>query len=65
MSKKLLLASTIGAVAKSLSQVCESNDAVVAHFEQGEDLIRELVEGKYDALLVEHNFLEASLCVLL
>jgi adenylate cyclase len=60
VSKKLLLASTIGAVAKSLSQVCESNDAVVAHFKQGEDLIRELVEGKYDALLVEHNFLEGE-----
>ncbi len=60
MSKRLLLASTIGAVAKSLSQVCESNQARVSHFKPGDDLIKELVEGQHDALLVEHNFLEGE-----
>lgn len=60
MSKRVLLASTIGAVAKSLTQVCEANQGTVSSFRQGEDLIKELVEGKHDALLVEHNFLEGE-----
>ena len=56
MSKRVLLASTIGAVAKSLSLVCESNQATVSHFKPRENLIHELIEAKHDALLVEHNF---------
>ena len=60
MSKRVLIASTIGAVAKSLSQVCESNQATVSHFMQGENLIHELVEGKHNALFVEYNFLEGE-----
>ena len=57
MNKRVLLASTIGAIAKRLADVCERNGATPTLFEQGASVIRELENGNYELFLVEHNFL--------
>lgn len=60
MSKRVLIASTIGAIAKSLVQVCDRNGATATVFAQGSSIVKELVKGKYEVFLVEYNFLEGE-----
>ena len=60
MSKRVLLASTIGAVAKSLGDVCRANDATVFFLDQGREPLKELLEGEHEVFLVEYNFLEGE-----
>ena len=60
MSKRILVASTIGAVAKNLGQLCEKHGGQVSYFDQGKSLLKQLIEGKYELLLVELNFIEGE-----
>ena len=60
MSKKVLLASTIGAIASRLAEVCEKNGAATTLFNQGGSIIKELQNGNYRLFLVEHNFLSGE-----
>ena len=60
MSKRILVASTIGAVAKNLGQICEKHGGQVSYFDQGKSLLKQLIEGKYELLLVELNFIEGE-----
>ncbi|MEC8777398.1 MAG: hypothetical protein VXX28_00080, partial [Verrucomicrobiota bacterium] len=60
MSKRVLVASTIGAVAKSLGGLCENHGGQVTYFEQGKGLLRQLIDGKYEVLMLELNFIEGE-----
>ena len=60
MSKRVLVASTIGAVAKSLGGLCENHGGQVTYFEQGKSLLRQLIDGKYEVLMLELNFIEGE-----
>ena len=55
-----MVASTIGAVAKNLGQLCEKHGGQVSYFDQGKSLLKQLIEGKYELLLVELNFIEGE-----
>jgi hypothetical protein len=57
MSKRVLVASTIGAVAKSLGDLCENHGGDVIYFDQGKSLCRQLIDGKYEVLMLELNFI--------
>ncbi len=60
MSKKVLLASTIGAIANRLAEVCEKNGATTTLINQGGSIVKELQNGNYGLFLVEHNFLSGE-----
>ena len=60
MSKRVLVASTIGAVAKSLGDLCEKHGGHVTYFEQGKSLLKQLIDGKYEVLMIELNFIEGE-----
>ena len=60
MSKRVLVASTIGAVAKSLGGLCENHGGQVTYFEQGKSFLKQLIEGKYEVLMLELNFIEGE-----
>ena len=60
MSKRVLVASTIGAVAKSLGGLCEKHGGHVTYFEQGKSLLKQLIDGKYEVLMIELNFIEGE-----
>ena len=55
-----MVASTIGAVAKNLGQLCEKHGGQVSYFDQAKSLLKQLIEGKYELLLVELNFIEGE-----
>ena len=56
----MLVASTIGAVAKSLGNLCENHGGHVTYFEQGKSLLEQLIDGKHEVLMVELNFIEGE-----
>ena len=56
----MLVASTIGAVAKSLGNLCENHGGHVTYFEQGKSLLKQLIDGKHEVLMVELNFIEGE-----
>ena len=60
MSKRVLVASTIGAVAKSLGNLCENHGGHVTYFEQGKSFLKQLIDGKHEVLMVELNFIEGE-----
>ena len=60
MSKRVLVASTIGAVAKNLGQLCEKHGGQVSYLEHGKSLLKQLIEGKHELLMVELNFIEGE-----
>ena len=60
MSKRVLVASTIGAVAKSLGGLCEKHGGKVTYFEQGKGLVHQLINGNHEVLMVELNFIEGE-----
>lgn len=60
MSKRVLVASTIGAVAKSLGGLCEKHGGHVTYFEHGKSLLKQLVDGEYEVLMIELNFIEGE-----
>ena len=60
MSKRVLVASTIGAVAKSLGGLCEKHGGHVTYFEHGKSLLKQLVDGDYEVLMIELNFIEGE-----
>ena len=55
-----MVASTIGAVAKNLGQLCEKHGGQVSYLEQGKSLLKQLIEGKHELLMVELNFIEGE-----
>ena len=55
-----MVASTIGAVAKNLGQLCEKHGGQVSYLEQGKSLLKQLNEGKHELLMVELNFIEGE-----
>ena len=55
-----MVASTFGAVAKNLGQLCEKHGGQVSYFEHGKSLLKHLIEGKYELLMVELNFIEGE-----
>lgn len=60
MSKRVLIASTIGAVAKSLGGLCGKHGAAVSYSENGKTLYAQLIDGRHQVLLVEINFIEGE-----
>ena len=60
MSKRVLVASTIGAVAKSLGGLCEKHGGKVTYFEQGKGLVHQLINGNHEVLMIELNFIEGE-----
>ncbi len=61
MSKRVLIASTIGAVAKSLGGLCEKHGAAVTYSEHGKTLyVHQLIDGNHQVLMVEINFIEGE-----
>lgn len=56
----MLIASTIGAVAKSLGGLCGKHDAAVSYSEHGKTLYAQLIDGRHQVLLVEINFIEGE-----
>ena len=60
MSKRVLVASTIGAVAKSIGTLCEKHGGEVTYFDQSKGLLKQLVGGNHDVLMVELNFIEGE-----
>ena len=55
-----MVASTIGAVAKNLGQLCEKHGGQVSYLEHGKSLLKQLIEGKHELLMVELNFIEGE-----